>query len=71
MLRYSGLYSSHKCVHFEKLIKKLSDVSIKIKKQCANWRTRIQLYFHYDPLQCPFCNKTMVLSELSIAKNTS
>ena len=71
MLRYAGLYSSHKCAHFDKLIKKLSDASIKTKKMLANWHMRIQLYFHYDPLVCPFCNQTMLFSELVIAKNSS
>ena len=71
MLRYAGLYSSHKCVHFDKLIKKLSDVSIKTKKMLANWRMRIQMCFHYDPLVCPFCHSTMTFSELVIAKNSS
>ena len=71
MLRYAGLYSSHKCVHFDKLLKKLSDSSIKIKKQFANWRARIELAFHYDPLICPFCNCSMTFSELVIAKNSS
>lgn len=71
ILRYAGLYSSHKCAHFDKLIKKLSDVSIKTKKMLANWRMRIQLYFHYDPLVCPFCNQTMFFSELVVAKNSS
>ena len=71
MLRYAGLYSSHKCVHFDKLIKKLSDVSIKTKKMLANWRMRIQMCFHYDPLVCPFCHSTMTFSELVISKNTS
>ncbi len=71
MLRYAGLYSSHKCAHFNKLIKKLSDLSLKTKKMLANWRMRIQMSFHYDPLVCPFCHSTMTLSELVIAKNTS
>lgn len=52
-------------------VKKLSDVSIKTKKTLANWRMRIQLYFHYDPLVCPFCNQTMFFSELVVAKNSS
>ena len=37
MLRYAGLYSSHKCAHFDKLIKKLSDASIKTKKMLASY----------------------------------
>ena len=71
MLRYAGLYSSHKCVHFDKLIKKFSDASIKFKRQLANWRMRIQLYFHYDPLICPFCNSYMSFSKLVVANNSS
>lgn len=71
MLRYAGLYSSHKCIHYDKLNKKLSNVSIKIKKQLANWRNRIEMTFHYDPLICPFCNVPMFFSRLIIAKNTS
>ena len=71
MLRYAGLYSSHKCAHFDKLIKKLSDASIKTKKMLANWHFRIQMTFHYDPLICPFCNSKMFFSELVIAKNSS
>ena len=71
MLRYAGIYSSHKCAHFDKLIKKLSDVAIKTRKQIANWRMRIQLYFHYDPLICPFCNSSMAFFSLVLAKNSS
>ena len=71
MLRYAGLYSSHKCVHFDKLIKKLSDASIKTKRQLANWRMRILFSFHYDPLVCPFCHSSMTLSEIILEKNTS
>lgn len=71
MLRYAGLYSSHKCAHFDKLVKKFSDASIKLKKKIANWRMRIQLYFHYDPLICPFCNTNMLFSKLVIANNSS
>lgn len=71
MLRYAGLYSSHKCAHFDKLVKKFSDASIKIKKKFANWHMRIQLYFHYDPLICPFCNTNMLFSKFVIANNSS
>jgi hypothetical protein len=69
MLRYACIYSSHKCVHWDKLIRKLSDIVIKTRKQLANWRNRIELYFKYDPLKCPFCNNsTMTLSDIFIAK---
>ena len=69
MLRYAGIYSSHKCVHWDKLIKKLSDIAIKTKKMFNNWRYRIELSFKYDPLKCPFCNNsTMTLSDIFIAK---
>ena len=49
MLRYAGIYSSHKCVHWDKLIKRLSDIAIKTRRQLANWRNRIELSFKYDP----------------------
>ena len=69
LLRYAGFYSSHKCVHWDKLIRKLSDIAVKTRKQLANWRNRIELYFKYDPLKCPFCNNsTMALSDIFIAK---
>lgn len=69
MLRYAGIYSSHKCVHWHMLIKKLSDIAIKTRKQLANWRNRIEVSFHYDPLKCPFCiNSIMTLSNIFIAK---
>ena len=71
MLRYAGLYSSHKCAYFDKLVKKFSDTSIKIKKKFANWRMRILLYFHYDPLIYPFCNTNMLFSKIVIANNSS
>ena len=71
MLRYAGLYSSHKCAHFDKLIKKLSDIAIQTRKSLANWRVRIQMAFHYDPLICPSCHSTMTFSEIVIAKNSS
>lgn len=72
MLRYAGIYSSHRCMNWDKLIKKVSDISIRTRKRIANWRNRIELYFHYDPLKCPFCNNsTMTISHIFIAKLSS
>ena len=68
MLRYAGIYSSHKCTQFNKLIKKMSDVAIKTAKLLSSWAHRIEMSFHYDPLICPFCgNSTMSFSGLYIA----
>jgi len=59
-------------VHVYDLIKRLIiHIPDKNFKMLANWHMRIQLYFHYDPLVCPFCNQTMLFSELVIAKNSS
>ena len=72
MLRYAGIYSSHKCIHWDKLVKKVSHIAIKTRRQLANWRNRVELYFKYDPLKCPFCNNSiMQLSNIWVAHNSS
>jgi hypothetical protein len=68
LLRYSGIYSSHKLTQFKKLIKKMSNVAIETAKLLSSWAYRIELSFHYDPLICPFCrNSSMSFSGLYIA----
>ena len=68
MLRYAGIYSSHKCTQFKRLIKKMSDIAVKTAKLLSSWAFRIEISFHYDPLVCPFCgNPKMNFSGLYIA----
>lgn len=74
MLRYYGIYAKkHK--NSNKLFKRLSTVSYKIRKRLSRWRESIELTFHYDPAKCScgnimqfiniFCKeKTLVYSVL-------
>lgn len=62
MLRYAGIYSSHKCINFDKLQKRFSELCIKIMKKHANWRDRIKATFNIDPLICPHCKKLLIFS---------
>lgn len=71
MLRYLGIYTSHKCLTYKNLKKKMSEISISIAKRISKWPLRISKFFHYDPLNCPYCNTTMKLSSLHITKNTN
>lgn len=51
VVRYYGLYAKkHK--NQDKLITMLKPHIAKIRKQLANWRCRIELYFKHDPLKC-------------------
>ena len=51
VVRYYGLYAKkHKFA--DKFIYMLKSHVAKFKKQLKNWRCRIELYFHIDPLKC-------------------
>lgn len=60
MLRYAGIYSSHKCNNFNNIQKRFSSLCIKIMRKHANWRDRIKSSFNRDPLICPHCKKLLV-----------
>ena len=62
MLRYYGIYAK-KSVHHSKLIKKLSDTAIKVRKMLSHWEERIELSFGYNPCICS-CGHKMVFIEL-------
>lgn len=70
LLRYAGFYSSHKCTHFDKLSKKLSEKQYIFKRKLLKWSTNIEITFHYAPLKCPICSKTMTFATLSIANSS-
>lgn len=71
MLRYAGIYSSHKCLNFNSLRKKLTSLCISIMRKKANFRDRIIANFNYDPLICPHCHKKLTFLSLFIAQSTS
>ena len=51
VVRYYGLYAKkHK--FSDKFIYMLKPHVAKFRKQLKNWRCRIELYFHLDPLKC-------------------
>ena len=51
IVRYYGLYAKkHK--HSDKLFTMISPAVATVRKQLANWRCRIELYFKHDPLLC-------------------
>ena len=70
LLRYAGIYSSHKCTHYDLLQKKLSKQQYLFKKKLLNWATNIEITFHYNPLKCPNCSRTMIFTALSIANSS-
>lgn len=51
MLRYYGIYA-HKCKHHDKLIKRVKQSTINIRKKLSKWRESIELSFGYDPVKC-------------------
>lgn len=57
MLRYYGIYAK-KSIHHSKLIRRLSDNAIKVRKLLSHWRERIEISFGYDPCLCS-CGHTM------------
>lgn len=71
MLRYAGIYSSHKCQNFDKIQKKFTTLCIQIMRKHANWRDRIKATFNRDPLICPHCKKKLTFFNIYIAKLTS
>ena len=62
MLRYYGIYSK-KSIHHSKLIKKLSDNAIKVRKMLAHRQQRIEMSFGYNPCVCS-CGHKMIFIEL-------
>ena len=62
MLRYYGIYAK-KSIHDSKLIKKLSDNAIKVRKMLAHWQERIEMSFGYNPCVCS-CGHKMIFIEL-------
>jgi hypothetical protein len=68
-LRYYGIYAKN-YIHHDKLIKRVKQSTINIRKSLNHWRERIELSFGYDPAKCVcgnymsfidiFCRKKVV-----------
>ena len=71
MLRYYGIYAK-KSKHHSKLIKRVKQSTLGLRKLLSRWRERIELSFGYDPTKCScgnymsfidiFCAKKLVLN---------
>jgi hypothetical protein len=63
MVRYYGIYSSN--TTRRPLVVKMVHEKIKeVREKYQNWRSRLRLYYGYDPLKCEKCGGEMSLSDI-------
>ena len=70
MIRYTGIYSSHKVALFDKLILKVKMSLFSLHKSLLYWANSIEVSFHYDPLLCPFCGSRISFSNIFVVNSS-
>jgi len=63
MIRYSGIYTSHKHKFYDKMILMFNKQQIYVLDTLNRWQASIMHDFKYNPLTCQYCNSKMELVE--------
>ena len=63
MIRYYGIYTSHKHKFYDKMIRMFNKNHIKMQKITNRWQLSIMADFNRNPLVCDNCNTKMELLE--------